>query len=215
MAASGEITARVIAADNPGTTRTNSERLRALAALKTKAEQGNSDAQYELGISYSSGEVMPTNNQLAVHWILQAAERGHVKAQTEMGFRYALGNAEDVNISGVLQDSNQAVHWLRKTANQGNVDAQFALGVFLTGSNLVTMARFLAHPWRKALEDDIPNDYIKAVHWLRKAADQGDANAQFELGAMYLKGLGVIENEVQAYAWLSLASIARRQSPWP
>lgn len=99
------------------------------------------------------------------------------------------------------------MHWLRKPANQGNVDAQFALGVFLTGSNLVTMAQFLAHPWRKALEDDIPNDYIKAVHWLRKAAEQGDANAQFELGAMYLKGLGVIENEVQAYAWLSLASM--------
>ena len=183
------------------------ERLRVLVALKTKAEQGNSDAQYELGISYSSGEVIPTDNQLAVHWIIQAAEKGHVRAQAEMGFRYALGNAEDVNITGVLQDSHQAVYWLRKAAKQGNVDAQFALGVFLTGSKLVTMAQFIAHPWRKVLEGDIPSDYIRAVYWLRKAAEQGNANAQFELGGMYLKGLGVIENEIQAYAWLSLASM--------
>ena len=187
--------------------RTRLERVRALLTLKTKAKQGDSNAQYELGIYYSSGEVLPTDNQLAVHWILRAAEQGHAEAQTEMGLRYALGDAEDVNMAGVLQNSNQAVYWLRKAAKQENVDAQFALGVFLTGSKLVTMAQVIVHPWRKALENDIPSDYINGVYWLRKAAEQGNANAQFELGAMYLKGLGVIENEIQAYAWLSLASM--------
>jgi TPR repeat protein len=45
----------------------------------------------------------------------------------------------------------------------------------------------------------------EAVKWYRKAADQGDADAQFNLGAAYYNGGGVPENHVRAYVWLSMA----------
>ena len=34
-------------------------------------------------------------------------------------------------------------------------------------------------------------DYAEAVRWFRKAAEQGDADAQFNLGRMYYEGQGV------------------------
>ena len=34
----------------------------------------------------------------------------------------------------------------------------------------------------------VPQDYAKAGHWYTKAAKQGIATAQYNLGAMYAKG---------------------------
>ena len=48
------------------------------------------------------------------------------------------------------------------------------------------------------------NDF-EAVRWYRKAAEQGDAGAQSNLGSMYAMGDGVAKNMPKAYAWWSLA----------
>ncbi|NIP71513.1 MAG: sel1 repeat family protein, partial [Gammaproteobacteria bacterium] len=37
----------------------------------------------------------------------------------------------------------------------------------------------------------VPKDQSEAVKWYREAAEQGDANAQINLGVMYQKGQGV------------------------
>ena len=39
------------------------------------------------------------------------------------------------------------------------------------------------------------------MKWYRKAAEQGDAKAQNNLGRMCFKGEGVPEDDVRAYAW--------------
>ena len=52
----------------------------------------------------------------------------------------------------------------------------------------------------------VPQDDTEAVKWLRKAAEQGDADAQFGLGLMYAGGRGVPKDDVQAYAWYNIAS---------
>ncbi len=46
-------------------------------------------------------------------------------------------------------------------------------------------------------------DYFDAV---KKAAEQGGALAQHNLGVMYAMGEGVPEDDIQAYVWISLAS---------
>ena len=43
--------------------------------------------------------------------------------------------------------------------------------------------------------------------FLRKAAEQGDASAQYMLGNAYYQGEGVAKNAVEAYAWINLAAI--------
>jgi TPR repeat protein len=46
---------------------------------------------------------------------------------------------------------------------------------------------------------------VEAVKWCRKAAEQGYAAAQHNLGVMYYNGTGVIKNPAQAHAWWSIA----------
>jgi len=54
--------------------------------------------------------------------------------------------------------------------------------------------------------EGVPEGDAKAVHWYRKAAEQGYTDAQFTLGGMYYKGEGVFEDYVQAYAWWNIAT---------
>ena len=46
------------------------------------------------------------------------------------------------------------------------------------------------------------------MKWSRLAAEQGLANAQYNLGRMYYLGTGVPEDYVQAYKWWNLAAAA-------
>ena len=52
----------------------------------------------------------------------------------------------------------------------------------------------------------MPEDDIEAVRWYRLAAEQGNANAQFNLGTMYDTGEGVPEDDIEAYALFSIAA---------
>ena len=52
----------------------------------------------------------------------------------------------------------------------------------------------------------VPEDDREAVEWYRKAAEQGNAGAQLNLGLMYYRGEGVPENYVDAYMWANLAA---------
>jgi TPR repeat protein len=45
----------------------------------------------------------------------------------------------------------------------------------------------------------VPQDYSEAVRWYRKAADQGDSQAQFNLGLMYHDGRGVPPDQAEAF----------------
>ncbi len=44
------------------------------------------------------------------------------------------------------------------------------------------------------------------MKWYHKAAAQGNASAQHNLGYMYTRGLGVPRDYVRAHMWLSLAA---------
>ena len=52
----------------------------------------------------------------------------------------------------------------------------------------------------------VPQDYAEAVKWYRLAAEQGDANAQYNLGVMYHKGKGVPQDYAEAVKWYRLAA---------
>ncbi len=52
----------------------------------------------------------------------------------------------------------------------------------------------------------VRQDNAEAARWYRKAADQGDSLAQYELGQMYVDGEGVPQDYVQAHMWFNLAA---------
>jgi len=56
------------------------------------------------------------------------------------------------------------------------------------------------------LEDDASGDYATALRLLKPLAEQGLADAQFNLGVMYATGRGVPQDDVRAHMWYNLAA---------
>jgi hypothetical protein len=52
----------------------------------------------------------------------------------------------------------------------------------------------------------VKQDYAEAMKWYRKAADQGEANAQVSIGWMYSNGLGVKKDDAEAFKWYLMAA---------
>ena len=52
----------------------------------------------------------------------------------------------------------------------------------------------------------VMQDYQAAVRWYRFSAEQGEVNAQFNLGVMYANGDGVQQDYVRAHMWLNIAA---------
>lgn len=88
----------------------------AFSIYKRVAEQGNSEANYQIGIMYEKGEGVPKNPEEAVRWFRKAALQGNVSAQNSLGVRLALGK-------GVEKDINEAIEWITMAAKQGDSDA--------------------------------------------------------------------------------------------
>jgi len=150
----------------------------ALRLYRSRADQGDADAQVFLGDMYCEGRGVPQNYAEALTWFRKAADRGNALAQVRLGFAFESGH-------GVPRNDAEALKWYRKAGDQGDAFAQFLLG-------------------RKYHQGQgVPKNYVEAVNWLRKAADQdqGNAFAQIYLGSMYLKGEGVPQNYSEAMKW--------------
>ena len=52
----------------------------------------------------------------------------------------------------------------------------------------------------------MPQDDAEAVRWWRRAAEQGHATAQYNLGVMYANGRGVPQDDAEAVRWYRLAA---------
>jgi len=153
----------------------------ALKKLRLLANKGDSDAQYNLGVMYETGDGVPQDYTQAMAWYLKAAEQGEVSAQSNLGVMYQKAR-------GVPQDYKQAVYWYRKAAEQGDATAQYNLGVMYDRG------------W------GVLQDYTQAIGWYRKAVDQGDADAQLNLGVFYEYGKGVPKIYAVAYALYTLSA---------
>ena len=91
----------------------------ALEYLK-KAQQGDPEAQFNLGRCYANGRGVKQDWQKAVEWYAKAAEQGDAVAQCNLGICYANGQ-------GVKQDRQKAIEWYTKAAQQGDEYAKEAL----------------------------------------------------------------------------------------
>jgi TPR repeat protein len=76
----------------------------ALRLLRPLAEEGNQEAQINLGNMYFDGNGVPLNYAQSVDWYLLAADQGNTDAQIALGFLYKYGEA-------VRFDYVQAYKW--------------------------------------------------------------------------------------------------------
>src|SRR5208283_2618949 len=73
------------------------------------ADQGNADAQNNLGIIYQNGFGVAKDYEEAVKWYRKSADQGHAVAQANLGWMCENGY-------GIPKDYEEAVKWYRKSA---------------------------------------------------------------------------------------------------
>lgn len=54
--------------------------------------------------------------------------------------------------------------------------------------------------------EEVLQDYFEAVRWFRKAAEQGNADAQYYLGCCFEHGKGVPQDYSEAVRWYQTAA---------
>ena len=129
----------------------------------------------------------------------------NAEAQFMMGAMYNSGQ-------GVARDYVEAVKWFLNAAEQGHTQAQYNLGrMYQNGRGVQQDApcgprQISLWELMYANRQGVPQDYIEAEKWYRKAAEQGDASAQNNLGLMYHEGQGVPQDYIEAIKWYRKAA---------
>lgn len=146
--------------------------------ILNKANNGNAQAQYQLGLRYLKGKLVPDNDipedhDLAIGWLKRSAQNGSEDAE------YLLGTCYENGV-GVTRDLTQAVKYYERSARAANRYAQYALGEFWAYSN----------------------KYDQALPWYTKSARQEYAPAQLALGKCLLNGLGCDRDDRTGLDWV-------------
>ena len=151
--------------------------------LETLAKQDDIKAQYMLAKVYANTK----DYTQAAEWYRKAAEQGDADALFRLGILYEEGK-------GVEQNKKKFLDFLLKAAKKGSREAQSRVGLRLK--------------LRYERETGDLRDYKEAARWYRKAAEQGEYAALWQLGLIYDKGEIVKKDKVLAGALL-LMSYAR------
>jgi len=116
--------------------------------LRQRAEQGDANAQFELGFKYAHGQGVSRDDQEAAKLYRLSAEQGNAAAQYRLGLMYHEG-------LGIPQDYQEALRWFRLAADQGHAGSQDFIG------NMYVLGQ------------GVPRDYVLAHMWSNLAAAQG------------------------------------------
>src|SRR5258706_13979882 len=112
--------------------------LTALRLIRPLANDGDAVAQYNLGLTYMTGQGVQQDYAMAAIWFRKAAEQGYAFAQSNLGVLYRDGR-------GVQPDSTEAGKWLRKPGDQGERMGQNSRGLPRAAAKGATQAPQRAH----------------------------------------------------------------------
>ena len=159
-----------------GTTKTPEDKIMYSEELAKRAEAGDAEAQYALGVAYCRGQGVAHDFREAVKWYQKAAEQGHPDAQCNLGMHISKGE-------GTERDMKKAFMWWMKSSEKGNAKAQYMLGECF-------------HEGR-----GVEKDEKQAVRWWIRSAAQGNVGAQMNVKYTPLEklekptGLYLVEGE--------------------
>jgi TPR repeat protein len=167
----------------------------AIAWYETIAGEGDATAAFNLG---QMCEFLDTEK--AVSWYLAAVDHGHSEAESRL---------RSLLMEEVLPGAPIAAHgvsatarlWLDATDN--NAEAQYQIGMKYRASNNGDVDNTLPE---KQEVDEQASLTQNAIYWLKRAANNGHADAQFQLGSMYADGQGIPRDEVEAVRWWAIAA---------
>lgn len=185
----------------------------ALLWFKKAAEQKSAKAHYYLSWFYLLGIGVPQDNLLSLKWF-KSPHLVQVSQTNQVGL------SEPFEDSIASTDSHTSLNWHQKAAQQGDQEAQYALAHLYFKGKKVERDDELGYHWLKISAENgyakaqfemgehrlQKKDFKTAAHWYKKAASKGEKNAQYQIGMMYLRGQGVPQSYIHAYAWINIAS---------
>lgn len=189
--------------------------VKAVYWLRRSARAENAYAQMILGNCYAEGQGVEKNPEQAVKWWRRSGEKGNDKAQYLLGKAYLDG-------SGINKDTKQAIEWITLSAEQGNKDAQYLLGkIYYEGHHVATdkeaakswLSRAASQAHTGAINllgiintviDSSTIVYQQSSEVLQNKAEQGDPQAEYELGLRYESGAwDVNKDNKKALLWIT------------
>lgn len=163
----------------------------ALREWRPLAEQGDALAQQALGVLYYKGQGVPQNYAKAEKWFRKSAEQGITGAQYNLGLMYddGLGSTQD----------NEATE-------QGRFGIQRHLHTIAGLPQYQCKGQKINSFDYPTTRDGVWRNYSNAMKWYKKAAEQGHARAQYNLGVLYDQGNGVPQHYGEAMKWYRKAA---------
>lgn len=158
---------------------------RTVTDLRNRANQGNPEAQYFLGLLMWYGDGVGTDRDTAMDLFRKAAKQGHIHAQFNVGLILAFSAPADPVMSRSGQDTNgqdeaTALKWVANAASEGLADAHWLLGLMYRDGKGTT------------------KDYDKAFEHFTQATEQDSARGYFYVGMCHEYGLGTPQNFKEA-----------------
>lgn len=165
--------------------------------LRRSAEGGDPIAQFKLATLYYEGKGISRDDEEAATWYFKAAQQEHVEAQFALGVMYEKGE-------GVERNDDKAYKWLSLAARQGHARAR----VILESEKWVGYLESIqgGTPKQDGPEAKIQEVSPEQIQEYVRKAEQGDVDAQYNLGIIYYHGEGVPRNYEEALSWFYKAA---------
>ncbi len=181
----------------------------ALDWYRRAADAGNATGMFNVGVMYDAGRGVPPNPAQAASWYERAAARGFGRAEYNLGLLYQEG-------AGVRASRSRAIQLFKRAADHGITAAQAhlqQLGVQQLGQRNAAVSVRAGDPAmadfqqaQQLLLARGPADAARAANLFRRAAERGNALAEYDYGYCYEHGLGVQRDPEQARTWYQRAA---------
>lgn len=184
------------------------EEVKTFNQLKLAADAGDSVAQFKVGLAYFKGIGVKEDVFEGAKWYRRSAEQGNIDAQWNLANAYdyfkdkRLGDRLKI---GIYECTRQSLKWWLMGAEQGHAPSQFMYartyyselkGTFINGTTSPLFS-----------EEERPKYMGLALKWSRKAAEQGNTEAQYLLGMIFDDGYALGQRQIEdAFVWWSLSA---------
>ena len=145
----------------------------------------HTDAQFMLAQCYENGYGITKSYQQAC----KCYEKAYINANNDIYKAFEEKISKELDVVLDKPDNNEItsdlIDCVTETAEGGDIDSQkYLIELYQFGSGCVEP------------------DNEKVAYWAERAAENGDKDAMYEIGSMYLYGRGVNRNPEKSFYWL-------------
>ena len=178
---------------------------------KKAAENGLSEAQYNLANFYMNGLGTDESQEKAFEWYKKAAEQGHIESNLCLAICYEQGIGTDV-------DEEKAFNIAKSIEDKNNPSIEYCLGVYYEqgiGTDIDLEKAFdcykncankgydkgqlrVAYCYENGI--GVKQDYKKAFNRYKKAMSNGNEDAKYLVGHCYEEGIGTNVDYKKAFS---------------